>query len=87
VHYNGDSRVKARSAIMDIEQLLQQLHADMERLKRAIACLEQLRGTPLATDGLPGKKQRRGRTSMGAEERLEVSARMKKYWAGRKRQR
>lgn len=70
---------------MEVESLIEQLQADIERIKRAIACLEQLRGVALPTDSLPTGHKRRGRKSMGPEERLEVSARMKKYWAGRKR--
>jgi hypothetical protein len=33
------------------------------------------------------KKSRRGRKSMGAAEREVVSARLKSYWAGRRKQR
>ena len=71
---------------MDLYQALQDLYAEKEKLERAIASLEALRraggeGTPLPN---PGK--RRGRKSMDPEERAEVSARMKKYWANRRRQ-
>lgn len=69
---------------MDVDKLIEQLQADIERIKRAIACLEQLRGVPLSPYSLPTGQNRRGRKFMGPEERLEVSARMKQYWAGRK---
>jgi len=32
---------------------------------------------------VPNQGRRRGRKSMSAQERLEVSKRMKKYWASR----
>jgi len=34
----------------------------------------------------PPKYSKRGRKSMGAEERMQVSERMTRYWAGRRRQ-
>jgi hypothetical protein len=36
---------------------------------------------------LPRGGKRRGRKSMSAKERLEVSERMKRYWANRRKQR
>jgi len=73
---------------MDVDEIIGQLQDDVERIKRVIDCLEQLRGMPVATDSLPtGQERRRGRKSMAPGERLEVSARMKKYWANRRRQR
>ena len=66
---------------MDVDKLIRELNAEIERIKAAIACLEQLRGnSSAATNG-----SRRGRKSMGAQERLEVSERMRKYWANRRR--
>jgi hypothetical protein len=62
---------------MDVDKLIQELSAGIEKLKRVVLCLEQLRSTS------PG---RRGRKGMGAEERLQVAERMKKYWARRRRQ-
>ncbi|MGA7835226.1 MAG: hypothetical protein WCA31_08465 [Acidimicrobiales bacterium] len=70
---------------MDLYKALQDLYAEKEKLERAIASLEELRrmggGLP---DSLKATK-RRGRKSMSAEERLEVSKRMQKYWAGRRK--
>ena len=73
---------------MDLKKAIQDLHIEKEKLERAIAVLEDLQ----RTDGsMPSSRlggERRGRKSMGAKERQEVSARMKRYWASRrKRQR
>jgi len=69
---------------MDLYKAIQELYTEKEKLERVIASLEELRD---AADGgssvLPGVK-RRGRKSMDAKERLEVSARMKQYWASRR---
>jgi hypothetical protein len=67
---------------MDVDKQIRELNAEIERIKAAIGCLEKLRGS----SGASVTTSRRGRKSMGAEERLEVSERMKKYWAGRRRQ-
>ena len=68
---------------MDLYKAIQELYAEKEKLERVIASLEELQrsgGTlpPPATAG------RRGRKSMNARERREVSERMKKYWAARR---
>ena len=66
---------------MDVDKLIRELNAEIERIKAAIACLEQLRGnSSAATNG-----SRRGRKSMGAQERQQVSLRMRKYWASRRK--
>jgi hypothetical protein len=72
---------------MDLYKALQDLYAEKEKLERAIASLEELQqiGGTLPDSLKAGK--RRGRKSMSAEERLEVSKRMQKYWASRRRQR
>jgi hypothetical protein len=36
---------KSPSAIMDIDKLIRELNADIDKLKRVVGCLEQLRGT------------------------------------------
>ena len=78
---NTLGRVRA----VDVKELIRELYTQKERLVRAIALLEELavyrQGVPLA--GEPS--ERRGRKSMGAEERREVSQRMKKYWAARRK--
>jgi hypothetical protein len=71
---------------MDLYKALQELYAEKEKLERAIASLEELQqmGGELAESLSHGK--RRGRKSMSADERLEVSKRMQKYWANRRKQ-
>ena len=68
---------------MDIFKAIQELIAERDRLDAAIECLEQILG------GEPGEapqvKSRRGRKSMGEEERQQVSRRMVEYWAQRRR--
>ncbi len=59
---------------MQLERVLRELRAERELVVRAIELLEQ-RITP---------KARRGRKSMDATERREVSRRMKDYWAKRR---
>jgi hypothetical protein len=68
---------------MDFSETLRDLYAQKETLERAIASLEEMawdREPGLAANGA----KRRGRKSMGAAERREVSERMKRYWATRK---
>jgi hypothetical protein len=67
---------------MDINAIIRQLHAEKERLDRVISSLEELQGG--AAVEAPGGK-RRGRKSMNAEERREVSERMKRYWELRRK--
>jgi hypothetical protein len=69
-------------SLMDIYAVIRELYAEKERLDRTIATLEELQdGAAVPARG--GK--RRGRKSMNAEERREVSERMKKYWALRRK--
>ena len=65
---------------MDLAKTLEELRRQKEKLERAIELLESLRGD-VPDAGPP--KGRRGRKFMGAEERREVSARMKRYWASK----
>jgi hypothetical protein len=72
---------------MDIYKALQDLYAEKAKLERAIASLEELQrlgGGALSNVPIAGK--RRGRKSMSPEEREEVSRRMRKYWASRRKQ-
>jgi hypothetical protein len=66
---------------MDLRKAIEELCREKEELDRVIASLQELQvgGTMAAF-----QKKRRGRKSMSPEERREVSARMKKYWAGRR---
>ena len=65
--------------------MLEFLYAEREKLERVITALEDLQrsGGGIIPDFLR-IKSRRGRKSMGAEERQDVSERMKKYWASRR---
>jgi hypothetical protein len=67
--------------------IIKSLRVRVEQLERAIGELEAL-SSPSGTQSDPLdqlKVSRRGRKSMGEAERREVSERMKRYWAGRKK--
>jgi len=66
---------------MDLSKTIADLYEEKIRLDKAIASLEQLGEDPFMV-AMPA--QRRGRKFMSPQERLEVSERMRKYWAGRK---
>jgi hypothetical protein len=66
---------------VDLLKAIKELRLEKDRLDYAIALLEELQS---ATDGNLPLKPWRGRKSMIVEERSEVSARMKKYWAKRR---
>ena len=68
---------------MDLRETIRALYAERERIQRTIAAIEVLRDS----DGHMQSPRRRGRKSMGAAERREVSARMKRYWAKRRKRR
>lgn len=71
---------------MDLFKAIQDLYAEKEKLERVIASLEELQRTAGAVPILPPKPtKRRGRKSMSSEERQEVSERMRKYWAERRK--
>jgi len=68
---------------MDLEKAIRELYDEKERIDGVIASLEQyLRINGTGATGV--KKRKRGRKSMGPEEREEVSARMRTYWAARR---
>jgi hypothetical protein len=69
---------------MDLSKTIQDLYAEKDKLERVIASLEELQRAADANSQVMGRSKRRGRKSMGSQERQEVSARMKKYWAGRR---
>ena len=64
-------------------RIAQELRADRNRILEAIEALEAL--LP-GVDSPSGEKRlrRRGRVFMGAQERRQVSMRMKSYWANRR---
>jgi hypothetical protein len=69
---------------MDLNKAIQDLYAEKEKLERVIASLEELQRTAGSLPVLPKPAKRRGRKSMNAAERQEVSERMRKYWASRR---
>jgi hypothetical protein len=71
---------------MDLYKLIQDLYAEKEKLERVIPWLEELqRAAGFGIPPVPESGKRRGRKSLGPEERQEVSERMKKYWASRRK--
>jgi len=70
---------------MDLYKAIQDLYAEKEKLERVIASLEELQRNAGLEPELPKAMRRRGRKSMGTKERQEVSERMKKYWANRRK--
>ena len=71
---------------MDLHKAIQQLYAEKERLERVIASLEELQRGAGAVPALTESVRRRGRKFMDPKERQEVSERMKKYWAARRKE-
>jgi FAD/FMN-containing dehydrogenase len=71
---------------MDLYKAIQELYAEKEKLERVIASLEELQRSA-SGNASDSHGKRRGRKSMNAKERQEVSERMKKYWASRRKQR
>lgn len=69
---------------MDLYKAIQDLYAEKEKLERVIASLEELQRTAGSIPMVPKPVNRRGRKSMNAAQRQEVSERMRKYWASRR---
>jgi hypothetical protein len=73
---------------MDIVKALRELYHEKKRLDAAIAGLEaRIRAAAHTGSAAKVAKGRRGRKSMSAAERLEVSKRMTVYWVARRAQR
>jgi hypothetical protein len=70
--------IEDRNLDMDLTKTIEELLREKEKLERVIASLEELQGTAM---GAVPQEKRPGRKFMSPEERREVSARMKKYWA------
>ena len=66
---------------MDLSKIIEELRRDKEKLECVIASVEALQA-PSVEGNVPPQK-RRGRKFMSPEERRQVSARMKRYWAKR----
>ena len=67
---------------MDLQETIRQLEIQKRKVEHVIAELEQLQGKEGGVSS-----NRRGRKSMGSEERQQVSERVKRYWANRREQR
>ena len=80
---------------MDLYKAIRELVEERKRIDRIIASLEEMleRGRLHSPGKSPVIKtsstsaSRRGRKSMSPEERREVSERMARYWAGRRKER
>ena len=72
-----------RSIAMDLDEVIRKLRYERKKLDGVIASLEQL-STAAKAEKTVGKG-RRGRKSMDEPARKEVSERMKKYWASRRK--
>jgi hypothetical protein len=72
------------SGVLDLIKIITDLRQERDKLQAIIVSLEQLQ-LPGTT---PSQLQiaRRGRRSMDAAGRLEVSRRMKQYWENRRKQ-
>jgi hypothetical protein len=80
VVYDGGTLLQLK---MDIVKALRELHNEKKRLDATIASLEaRLKAGRTGS----AAKRRRGRKSMSAAERLEVSKRMTLYWEARRAQ-
>ena len=71
---------------MDFSNALQELYAEKEKLEHSIALLEELQNSQVPGPSRVQAKSRRGRRTMGIEERRQVSARMRTYWANRRQE-
>ena len=70
---------------MDLYKIISELYFQRGKLDLVIAALEELQRVQQSADGLAAPPLRRGRKSMSAEERRQVSERMKEYWQNRRR--
>ena len=68
---------------MDLRGLIRRLQEERTRLDAVIASLEELQSIADAKKIVP--KKRRGRKFMDEAGRREVSERMKRYWASRRK--
>lgn len=64
---------------MDVLKAIRELHEELSRVDAMIAVLEErVKSTPRAS------QSKRGRKKMSRQERLQISERMRKYWANRR---
>lgn len=72
-------------ASVDLAKAIRELYEEKKRLDAVIASLElMLAAESRFSPARPRTGRKRGRKSMSREERLQVSERMKKYWASRR---
>jgi hypothetical protein len=74
---------------VDLYKAIRELVEEKKRIDRIIASLEAMlkRGTTVTPDRVAPRTapaKRRGRKSMSAEERRQVSDRMARYWAAKR---
>jgi hypothetical protein len=69
---------------VDLYKAIRMLYDEKKRLDRLIESLEDLQ-THGNGSKAPAAPSRRGRRMMTAEERLQVSERMRKYWSARRK--
>jgi hypothetical protein len=69
---------------MELHRLILKLRAERSKLDEIIASLEHLEKTSKTDEAKKAVRKRRGRKSMDAAARQEVSERMKKYWRNRR---
>jgi hypothetical protein len=73
---------------MDVLKAIRELQTEKQRLDEVIARLEALTLGRVGVRTIPEEtvtRKRRGRKSMGQEERAVVSKRMRDYWASRRK--
>jgi len=70
---------------MNINKAIRELYQEKKRLDHVIASLEEMQRNGALLEAVPPSK-RRGRKSMDGPARQEVSQRMKRYWAARRKQ-
>jgi hypothetical protein len=68
---------------MDVYEAIRDLRKERDRLDATIAVLEARAKWERGQNSGKGKG-RRGRKTMSPEERLQVSERMRRYWAARR---
>ena len=69
---------------MNVNKAIRELHDEKKRLDRVIASLEEMQQNAAALNQASPEKKR-GRKSMDEQARQQVSERMKRYWAARRR--
>lgn len=69
---------------MDLDKVIRDLYEEKTRLDQIITSLEQMEKNE-KENASPPMARRRGPKLMNSQARLEVSRRMKEYWASRRK--